>query len=80
MRISLSVMSVAATISVCNFLGLPVTNSNNSNLLASERGSGRIQMAQIDRGSGRVTTDQAYRGSGRIRNDQAYRGSGRFTA
>ncbi|MBX2864264.1 MAG: hypothetical protein KTR27_12000 [Leptolyngbyaceae cyanobacterium MAG.088] len=89
MRISLSVMSIAVTISVCNILGLAI---NNSNLIASERGSGRIQSEQIDRGSGRITTklidrgsgritiEQAYRGSGRITPENAYRGSGRLTA
>ena len=93
MRISLSVMSVAATISVFNCLGLVVPPSN---LLSAERGSGRIHIEQLDRGSGRsvhqtdrgsgrMTADRgsgrlvAYRGSGRISGESAYRGSGRIT-
>ena len=78
MRISLSVMSVAATISVFNFLGLIGTTPD---MQLAERGSGRIKTEQTaERGSGRVTNDQAYRGSGRFKTDQAYRGSGRFVA
>ncbi|NEQ50378.1 MAG: hypothetical protein F6K11_09635 [Leptolyngbya sp. SIO3F4] len=84
MRTSLSVMSVAATISVFNFLGLVVTTPD---FLSAERGSGRTQTEKnIDRGSGRLMTDRGsgrlmtYRGSGRISNDYAYRGSGRMVA
>ena len=65
MRISPLVMSIAATISVFNFLGLATVDPN---LLLAERGSGRIM------------NDTAYRGSGRITNDTAYRGSGRLVA
>lgn len=95
MRISLSVMSVAATISVFNILGLVVTSPD---FLLTERGSGRIESEQIDRGSGRIMANQSdrgsgrvmadrgsgrimvYRGSGRISTEHAYRGSGRITA
>ena len=80
MRTSLTVMSVAATISVFSFLNLATTAPNT---LLSERGSGRIQTEHMERGSGRISTSQAYRGSGRFNNnpaEQAYRGSGRFSA
>ncbi len=70
-------MSIAATISVLNILGLA---TNHSNLLVNERGSGRITTELTERGSGRIQMEQAYRGSGRIMNDQAYRGSGRLMA
>ena len=73
-------MSIAATISVFNFLGLTVTTHN---FQLAERGSGRISTEQAERGSGRISADQAYRGSGRITKDpvdRAYRGSGRLSA
>lgn len=92
MRLSLSVLSVAASISVFNSLGLTISIPS----LQAERGSGRIQTEQFDRGSGRIQAQQselfnlsdrgsgrgpaAYRGSGRISTDQAYRGSGRLIA
>ncbi|MEM7063151.1 MAG: hypothetical protein AAF572_08300 [Cyanobacteria bacterium P01_B01_bin.77] len=92
MGLSLSVLSVAASISVFNSLGLTISIPN----LQVERGSGRVQTDQLDRGSGRMQAQQselftlsdrgsgrgpaAYRGSGRITNEQAYRGSGRLIA
>lgn len=78
MRLSLSVVSVAATISVFNFLGLLGTAPG---IQLSERGSGRITSELMaERGSGRSPNDRAYRGSGRVNTDQAYRGSGRLVA
>ena len=76
MRTSLSVLSVAAAISVFSSLGLTISTAN---LYAAERGSGRIGTEELDdRGSGRSPV--AYRGSGRITQEDAYRGSGRLSA
>ena len=75
MRTSLSVLSVAAAISVFSSLGLAISTPN---LQAAERGSGRIGTEELDRGSGRGPV--AYRGSGRITQEEAYRGSGRLSA
>ncbi|MEM7794397.1 MAG: hypothetical protein AAF579_08080 [Cyanobacteria bacterium P01_C01_bin.118] len=87
MRTSLSVLSIAATISVFHLLGLTFTLPNfeltdrgSGRLttdLAIDRGSGRSNDEKIERGSGRVVV---YRGSGRVTTDPAaYRGSGRFS-
>lgn len=86
MRLSLSVLSIAATISVLGLTTLP-------DFLTTDRGSGRLTTELADRGSGRFDTSQpdqvdrgsgrgpvAYRGSGRITQDEAYRGSGRIVA
>lgn len=73
-------MPVAAAISICSLLGIVITSSD---LVLSERGSGRIQTDYTERGSGRTTNGQAYRGSGRLTNtsvEQAYRGSGRLSS
>lgn len=85
MGLSLSVLSVATSISVLNFLGLTISIPS----LQAERGSGRIQTEQLDRGSGRIQAQQfdllklSDRGSGRIQAQQSDvfelsdRGSGR---
>ncbi|MBE9070435.1 hypothetical protein IQ260_27710 [Leptolyngbya cf. ectocarpi LEGE 11479] len=88
MRLSLSVLSVTAAISVFHSLGLTISIPS----LQAERGSGRIQTEQFDRGSGRIQAQRSGlfhlsdRGSGRIQAQQSElfhlsdRGSGRGPA